>query len=259
MENLHITLFQSPLHWHNPVANRAMFEEKIWQITEPTDLIILPEMFTTGFTMSAADYAEMMGMDTLKWMQQMAAHAKAVVTGSFIVKEKSNFYNRLLWVEPDGSYDYYDKRHLFRMAQEDKTYTAGTKNIIKEIKSWKIMPQVCYDVRFPVWSRNTNLDYDVLLYVANFPQARVQAWSVLLQARAIENLCYVVGVNRVGTDGLGIDYSGESAIVNYKGERLYHQEHKEETKQYSLNKEELLEFRKKFPANLDADQFTILV
>ncbi|WP_461100889.1 amidohydrolase [Spirosoma koreense] len=259
---MHITLLQTNLYWHNPVANRAMLEEHIFTLPEPTDLIVLPEMFTTGFTMDARAVAEPMNLTTFRWMKQMAAQTGAVVTGSYVVQEGGRFFNRLVWMQPDGQFDTYDKRHLFRMAGEDAVYTPGPRRIVKEWKGWRICPLVCYDLRFPVWSRNHEtesqaFDYDLLLYVANWPAARRNAWNVLLQARAVENLSYVIGVNRVGKDGNGHAYSGDSAVIDFKGEVLFRQTDAETIHQQSLSLEELRAFREKFPANLDADRFTI--
>lgn len=259
---MNISLLQPDLYWHDPVANRAMLEERIFSLPNPTDLIVLPEMFTTGFTMEASAVAEPMGLTTFRWLKQMAAQTGAVVTGSYVVQEKGNFFNRLIWMQPDGQFDTYDKRHLFRMAGEDTIYTAGTQRIVKEWKGWRICPLVCYDLRFPVWSRNTRSDsspfeYDLLLYVANWPAARRNAWNVLLQARAIENLSYVVGVNRVGTDGNGHPYSGDSTVIDCKGDVLFRQSDTEIVHQQTLSLDELRAFRARFPANLDADEFTI--
>ncbi len=257
MQNLKVTIIQSALYWENVGANLAMFEEKIWKIREQTDIIVLPEMFTTGFTMNAAALAEPMNFTTFKWMKQQAAQTGAVVTGSFIVKEKERFYNRLIWMQPDGNYFVYDKRHLFRMAEEHLVYMAGAKKLLVEWKGWKICPLICYDLRFPVWSRNRKNEYDVLIYAANWPEARRLSWKSLLQARAIENLSYVVGVNRVGKDGKEITYCGESSIIGPKGELLWQKEIAEEIFTYSLNKKELDSFRAKFPADIDADEFEI--
>ena len=259
---MHITLLQPSLYWHNPVANRAMLEERIFSLPESTDLIVLPEMFTTGFTMDAQAVAEPMNLTTFRWLKQMAAQTQAVVTGSYVVQEKGAYFNRLIWMQPDGQFDVYDKRHLFRMAGEDAIYTAGTRRLVKEWKGWRICPLICYDLRFPVWSRNEqanfpDFDYDLLIYVANWPAARRQAWNVLLQARAIENLSYVVGVNRVGVDGNGHPYSGDSAVIDYKGEALFRQSDTEVVHQQTLSLDELRAFRTKFPANLDADGFTL--
>ncbi|HNP20402.1 MAG TPA: amidohydrolase [Fulvivirga sp.] len=261
MQDLKVTLIQSELHWQNSGANLAMFEEKIWQIEEPTDLIVLPEMFNTGFTMDAQSVAEQMNLTTFKWMKQMAAQTSAVVTGSFIVKENSNYYNRLIWMRPDGTWNKYDKRHLFRMANEHEHFSGGQEIIIEEIKGWKICPLVCYDLRFPVWSRNksTNgeLGYDLLLYVANWPAVRVVAWDTLLKARAIENLAYCAGLNRVGKDGNNIAYNGHSGVYDPKGETLYLEDEKEAIKTITISKEMLTTYREKFPAQLDADGFEI--
>ncbi|MBC3783710.1 amidohydrolase [Spirosoma utsteinense] len=267
---MNITLLQTDLYWHDPVANRAMLEERIFNLPEQTDLIVLPEMFTTGFTMDARAVAEPMNLTTFRWLKQMAVQTGAVVTGSYVVREGNSFYNRLIWMQPNGEFDVYDKRHLFRMAGEDGIYTAGTRRIVKEWKGWRICPLVCYDLRFPVWSRNTNPDpsspaatdtsfaYDLLLYVANWPAPRRNAWNVLLQARAVENLCYVAGVNRVGVDGNQNQYTGDSALIDFKGEVLFRQTDSEVVYQQTVSLDELRAFRDRFPANLDADSFTIL-
>lgn len=256
---MRITLIQPNLHWHDPVANRAMLEEHIFTLPDPTDLIVLPEMFTTGFTMEAHAVAEPMGLTTFRWMRQMATQTGAVVTGSYVVKTSDGqFFNRLVWMEPDGTFDTYDKRHLFRMAGEEQVYSAGTRRIVKAWKGWRICPLICYDLRFPVWSRNQNLDFDLLLYVANWPAVRRNAWNTLLEARAIENLCYVAGVNRVGQDGNKHPYAGESAIIDFKGEVLFRQADNEVVHQQTLSLDALRAFRAKFPAHLDADAFEII-
>jgi len=257
MQDLKITLVQSALHWESADANLAMFEEKFWQLKEQTDIIILPEMFTTGFSMNAKALAEPMNFKTMRWLRQQAAQTKAVVTGSVIIRDGDRYYNRLFWAEPDGYISYYDKRHLFRMAGEDQVYSGGEKKLIKEVKGWKVFPLICYDLRFPVWSRNVNKEYDLLLYVANWPAARSSAWKILLQARAVENLSYVAGVNRVGDDGNNHYYSGDSSVINYKGEVLFTEPDKEIIHTHTLNYEDLKAFRHKFPAHLDADSFTI--
>lgn len=254
---LKVALIQTNLYWENPTANLASLEEKIAGISENVDLIVLPEMFTTGFSMSRSKVAEPMNLITFKWMEQMAAQTKAVVTGSFVAKEGNRYFNRLLWMEPSGNFDFYDKRHLFRMAREHESYEAGSKRIVKEWKGWKICPLICYDLRFPVWSRNVALEYDLLLYVANWPEVRSHIWSTLLQARAIENLSYVIGVNRVGEDGNGIPHSGDSAVVDFKGEVLVRKSNKESIIIHTLQKESLSAFRERFPAYLDADEFLI--
>ncbi|RCR66755.1 amidohydrolase [Larkinella punicea] len=255
---MHLTLLQTSLHWENPTANRAMLEEKIFALPEKTDLIVLPEMFTTGFSMNAKALAEPMNLTTFRWLKQMAAQTDAVVTGSYIVQEKGQFYNRLIWMEPDGSFDVYDKRHLFRMAGEEQTYAGGTKRLVKSWRGWNICPLICYDLRFPVWSRNAGLEYDLLLYVANWPAARSTAWNALLQARAIENLAYVAGVNRVGEDGNGHAYAGDSSLIDPKGEVLFRQNQTETVFQTTLSLDELSVYRERFPANRDADDFRII-
>ncbi len=255
MQDLTITLLQADLHWHQADANRAMFEEKIWQLPNAGDVIVLPEMFTTGFTMEGEKWAEPMNLTTFKWMRQMAAQTEALLLGSYIVNDGGRIYNRLIWMQPDGQFHTYDKRHLFRMANEDKHYSAGKERLIAEWKGWKICPLICYDLRFPVWSRNSKLEYDLLLYVANWPQARVSAWDALLKARAIENLCYTAGVNRIGADGNDIPYNGHSAIIDPKGNYLAEPTGNEGFIQVSLPADDLISYREKFPAHLDADSF----
>lgn len=264
MQDLSITLIQSSLHWENSVANLAMFEEKIWKIGQPTDVIVLPEMFSTGFSMNAPALAEMMNLHTFKWMKQMASQTGALLLGSFIAKGNGKYFNRLLWMEPDGNFKTYDKRHLFRMGGEHKTYAAGESRLIGHWKGWNICPLVCYDLRFPVWSRNKweadhhRMAYDVLIYVANWPQARVFAWDTLLRARAIENLSYAVGVNRVGNDGNNIPHNGHSCVIGPKGETIFSAEETEAIKTITLDAQLLDAHRTKFPACLDSDDFNIL-
>jgi len=238
-----------------------MFGEKISALKEATDLIVLPEMFSTGFTMNASALAEPVHGESVEWMRHTAAKKKCVVTGSLIISENGNFYNRLIWMKPDGNFYHYDKRHLFRLAHEEKTFTSGESKLIVELNGWKIFPLVCFDLRFPVWSRRTkDSGYDVLLYVANWPERRVTAWNQLLIARAIENQCYAVGVNRVGNDGNSIYHSGESAVINYKGENICGiNPHEEIIETVELHKEELQEFRSSLPFLEDADSFTIKI
>jgi omega-amidase len=260
MEDLHISLIQSDLYWESIEANLAMFEEKIWQIEGKTDLIVLPEMFNTGFTMEAAALAEPMNSRTFRWMKQQAAQTGAVVTGSYMIKEKGGVFNRLIWMKSDGQFAYYDKRHLFRMANEHHYFIPGKDLLVVGIKGWRVCPLVCYDLRFPVWSRNTDVQdqgfkYDLLLYVANWPSTRIDAWDILLKARAIENLSYVAGLNRVGKDGQEIFYNGHSAIYDYKGEEICFNEGEEIILSQKLSVASLESFRSKFPANLDADRF----
>lgn len=254
---MNVSLLQTSLFWEDPVANRAMLEEKIGTLDGPTDVIVLPELFTTGFTMNAGPFAEPPDLTTTRWMRQQAARTGAVVTGSFIVRDAGNFYNRLLWMQPDGRYHVYDKRHCFRMAGEHEVYTPGTRRLVVAWKGWRICPLICYDLRFPVWSRNTPQDFDLLLYVANWPAARRHAWNTLLAARAIENLCYVVGLNRVGEDGHGVPHAGDSAVLDFKGERLSYEHSLEVIHTETLNLNDLSTFRAQFPAHLDADPFTL--
>lgn len=261
MQNLKIAFIQSPLHWHNPSANRAMFEEKIWQLEEEVNIIILPEMFTTGFSMDVGGFAEVMGTTTVKWMEQMARQTKAVITGSVIIKDGGKYYNRLIWMAPDGNYEHYDKRHLFRMAGEHESYRPGIERLVVEYKGWKICPLICYDLRFPVWSRNIytekGYDFDLLIYVANWPSPRVNAWDALLQARAIENLSYSIGVNRVGEDGNEVPYCGHSAAYSYKGDVIHAPSEQEEIVVITLEYAPMNAFRDRFPFYLDADKFSI--
>ncbi|MCE7058110.1 amidohydrolase [Algoriphagus sp. AGSA1] len=258
---LSIALVQTALYWKDKVANLAMLEEKLWQIENGVDLIILPEMFPTGFSMDAEELAEPMNLDVCKWMRQMALQKKATIAGSAIIQLDGKFYNRLLWVSPDGMIQHYDKRHLFRMAQEDQTFTAGDRLPIFELNGWKICPQVCYDLRFPVWSRNRmvngEIGYDLIFYIASWPAARVSAWDALLPARAIENLAYSIGVNRIGEDGNGIPYNGHSAAYDYKGTQLRFLEEREQISLVTLDSKSLESFREKFPAWMDADGFVI--
>ncbi len=255
LSTLRVTLVQSDLFWHEPEQNRAMFSEKLAPLAGKTDLVILPEMFTTGFSMEPEAIAEPADQETLQWMQQQAASISAVVCGSVAVKDDAGCYNRFYWVQPDGIWRSYDKHHLFRMAGEHEHYQAGQTRDVIEYKGWRIFPQVCYDLRFPVWSRNHD-DYDLAIYVANWPEVREHPWQVLLQARAIENLCYVAGVNRVGSDGNGLAYSGRSALIDFKGHSLEdHQAGEAFVSTYSIDLNSLQDFRKAFPAFEDADPF----
>ncbi len=258
---LSIALVQTTLYWKDKVANFAMLEEKLWQIENGVDLIILPEMFPTGFSMDAIELAEPMNLNICKWMRQMASQKKATIAGSAIIQVDGKYYNRLLWVNPDGMIQHYDKRHLFRMAEEDQTFSAGDRLPIFELNGWKICPQVCYDLRFPIWSRNRmvngNMGYDLVFYIASWPAARISAWDALLPARAIENLAYSIGVNRIGEDGNGIAYNGHSAVYDYKGTQLQHLSESEQISLVTLDAKSLDSYREKFPAWLDADDFMI--
>lgn len=277
MQNLRISLVQSALHWHDPAANLSMFAEKIAPLAGKTDLIILPEMFSTGFTMSPEQVAEPENGPVLQWMQYQALQLNAVLCGSVVVQSDAGYHNRFYWVQPDGEVLYYDKRHLFRMASEHQYYQPGQQRLIIEYKGWRILPQICYDLRFPVWSRNQaresdasvlggecqghheGAEYDLAIYVANWPQVRSHPWKVLLQARAIENLCYVAGVNRVGVDGNDLPYSGDSALIDFKGlTRVGAQPGEETIITSGLDKQALMDFRAAFPAMNDADRFTLI-
>ena len=257
-KDLKVTIVQTNLAWENVDANLSSFSQKLESL-EPssTDLIVLPEMFSTGFTMNASAVAEPMNGKAVEWMAKIAAQKNAVITGSCIIKDDGKFYNRLIWMRPDGTYEYYNKRHTFRMAEENKTYASGDKKLIVELAGWKICPLVCYDLRFPVWSRNTG-NYDCLIYVANWPERRSYAWRHLLIGRAIENQSYVVGVNRIGKDGKDIDYSGYSVVLNAKGEPISNTKpNTESIETVSLSYQELENYRKEFPVSLDADKFSV--
>ncbi|MGB3091147.1 MAG: nitrilase family protein [Chitinophagaceae bacterium] len=272
MSTLTITTIQANLHWEDKAANLQMLEEKINSIKEKTEIVVLPEMFSTGFSMKPELLAETMEGETLQWMKRIAAEKKIILTGSLIIADTGQtgtagpcYFNRLIWMLPNGQCGIYDKRHLFAYAGEDNHYTAGTKRLIASVKGWKINLLVCYDLRFPVWARQTpslpgegEAEYDVLIYVANWPERRIHAWKTLLQARAIENQCYVVGVNRVGKDGKDIYYSGESMIIDPLGEVLYTKKDQEDIFTLTLDKTKLQAVRGKLPFLKDADDFRIL-
>jgi omega-amidase len=255
MSDLRVSLVQTPLFWHDPQANWAMLARKMAPLAGETDVVVLPEMFTTGFSMEAREWAEPMNGPTCEWMAQQAQKLDAVVTGSVIIGAEGRYWNRLLWIEPDGRVSYYDKRHLFRMAREHEYYDGGETRLIVEWRGWNVCPLVCYDLRFPVWSRNVGNEYDLLIYVANWPDRRALAWKSLLQARAIENLAYVAGVNRVGKDENGITYQGDSVLHVPTGEALWQGGNRETVQTLTLKRDELDAFRKRFPAHLDADRF----
>jgi predicted amidohydrolase len=281
MPPLTLTLIQTNLHWEDKLANLAMFEDKIKGIKEKTEVVVLPEMFSTGFSMKPELFAEAMDGATVAWMKSIAAEKKIILTGSVIIKEEGKYYNRLIWMLPNGQFGFYDKRHLFAYGHEDAHYTAGSKRLIASVKGWKINLQVCYDLRFPVWARQNSphpltpsprgegeegsggeantggLEYDILLYVANWPERRIHAWKTLLQARAIENQCYVIGLNRVGNDGNNIYHNGNSMVVGALGEVLYEKLHDEDIYTITLQKDKLEETRNKFPFWKDADKFII--
>ncbi len=258
MQDLKVTLIQTALHWENADANRTLFDRHLSGIAPcSTDLILLPEMFNTGFTMNAASNAEEMDGPTVTWMRRKAAEKKCVIAGSLIIKEKGNYFNRLVWMLPDGNPGIYDKRHLFRMANEHHTYTAGNSRLVVNLNGWRICPMICYDLRFPVWQRNRG-DYDVLLLLANWPARRSFAWRQLLIARAIENQCYVAGVNRIGEDGNAIDHSGDSVVLDARGSVLSKIRPCEESAEtVILSSADLEEYRKSFPVSMDADRFIL--
>ena len=274
---LTITTIQTNLVWENKIANLQALEKKINGLEEKTEIIVLPEMFSTGFSMQPQLLAETMEGETVQWMKEVASKNKVILTGSIIIEEDGNFYNRLIWMLPNGQFGAYDKRHLFGFAEEDKHYTAGNKRLIASAKGWKINLQICYDLRFPVWARNRILqtdsstdegasteiptngitpEYDILIYVANWPERRNHAWKTLLCARAIENQCYAIGVNRVGRDGNNINHSGNSLVIDPLGEVLYHMADDEDIFTITLEKEHLQDVRNKFPFWKDGDYFS---
>ena len=273
MAPLTITTLQTNLAWENKNANLQLLGKKINGLQEKTEIVVLPEMFSTGFSMQPKLFAETMEGETVQWMKEISSSNKIILTGSLIIEENEQFYNRLIWMLPNGEFGYYDKRHLFGLAQEDKYYTAGNKRLIASVKGWKINLQICYDLRFPVWARNRKIpieksmeeespispdarpEFDVLLYVANWPERRSHAWKTLLCARAIENQCYVIGVNRVGVDGNNVSHSGNSLVIDPLGEVLYHMADEEDIFTITLQKEWLNDVRKKFPFWKDADDF----
>lgn len=255
-EKLKITIIQSELHWENAEANRAMFSEKIQNIEDVTDLIVLPEMFSTGFSMNAKNLAEENDGETLQWMISEAQKKKCAITGSVIISEKNHFYNRLFFVFPDGNFEKYDKKHTFTLAKENETYTAGNERLIIDYNGWKICPLVCYDLRFPVWARNTE-DYDILIYVANWPKIRTLAWDTLLRARAIENMAYCIGVNRVGFDGNDHEYVGHSAVYDVLGQQISSSAFGEFIETVVLEKEHIQTNRKHLQFLNDRDTFTL--
>lgn len=251
-----VALIQSLLVWENPQANRNNFEEKINAISEIVDLIVLPEMFTTGFTMNPIKVAETMQGKTILWLQSLAKAKNSAITGSLIIKENNNFYNRLVFVFPSGEMEFYDKRHLFTLAGEDKVYTSGKEKLIVEYLGWKICPLVCYDLRFPVFARNVE-EYDALLYVANWPKPRINAWDILLQARSVENMCYTIGVNRIGLDASNFEYVGHSQAVDFLGNYILEPRVTEGVFIVELNKEKLLDTRNKLGFLNDRDSFEL--
>ena len=255
---LRITLVQQPLVWHDAAANRAHFDALLAPLQGNTDVIVLPEMFTTGFSMDVEEFSEAEGGPTSQWMRHKARELHAAITGSVMTKDGTHFYNRMYWAEPGASLRHYDKRHLFRMANEHQRFTPGNAWLTVSWRGFRICPLVCYDLRFPVFSRRRpELEYDVLIYSANWPAPRRQAWQTLLKARAIENLCYVIGVNRVGTDGKDLPYAGDSIAHDFLGEPLAQLGTEPAVVTVELDLNSLRAFRERFPAHLDADRFTL--
>jgi predicted amidohydrolase len=255
--HLRVTLVQAELAWEDPAANRRALARHFAGLAGHTDLIVLPEMFGTGFTMNAAAQAEDMRGPSVDWMREEAAALSCVVTGSLVIRDGDRHFNRLLWVRPDGEVMHYDKRHLFRMIGEHEHYSAGDRRLECSLKGWRIRPFICYDLRFPVWSRSAG-DCDLLIYVANWPSRRHQAWSTLLRARAIENQCYVVGVNRTGRDGNGASYLGGSVAIDFLGEPVSSEGDGDGVETAILDMASLQAFRAGFPVHLDADEFELV-
>jgi predicted amidohydrolase len=257
-ESLRVILLQGDTRWHDRIANHSHYGELLASV-EPSDLVLLPETWATGFTNAVEEQAEDMAGESVAWMRARARETGAVVAGSLLIREGGHVFNRLVWMRPDGTCDTYDKRHLFRMAREHERFTAGERRLVAEVKGWRVCPLVCYDLRFPVWSRNRatggGLDYDLLLYVANWPTARRGPWRTLLRARAIENHAYCLGLNRVGTDGNGHPYSGDSAAVDFQGETLLELGPQAQAATVTLDAEGLRRHRERFPAWMDGDPF----
>jgi omega-amidase len=258
MTDLRLTLVQTDLFWHDPAANRRMLDDTLRALAGVTDLVVLPEMFTTGFTMEPERAAEVASGPSIEWMRDTARRLDAVVTGSISTLDGGRFFNRLTWMRPDGTSATYDKRHLLRMAGEHTHYTAGTRRLVVELNGWRICPMICYDLRFPVWSRNRD-DYEVLIYVANWPSRRRHAWHTLLKARAVENLCYSVGVNRLGADGVNVAYTGDTMAFDFFGQPLFADSERPFVQTVTLQRAALEEHRSLFPAQLDADRFEICI
>lgn len=258
--DLRVTLVQADLVWHDAAANRDRLARLLEPLVGTTDLVVLPEMFTSGFSMQPELIAEPTQGPTIAWMRELANHLQATLTGSIATRDGERFVNRMIWMTPDGTQRHYDKRHLFRMAKEHEHYAAGQERLVVMLHGWRVRPMVCYDLRFPVWSRNaigTEQEYDLLVYVANWPARRRHAWRTLLRARAIENLSYCVGVNRVGVDGKNIDYCGDSVAVDYLGVPLSSESELPLVQTVTLSKAALVEHRTRFPAHLDADEFEL--
>lgn len=258
MENLRITLVQSEIIWHDVEKNLRHLESLIKTGKPETDLIILPEMFNSGFTMTPSEVSEDMNGSTVNLLLRLSLETNADITGSIPLIENGVFYNRLIWVTPEGKVFTYDKKHLFRMGGEDKVYTPGSRHLTVNIKGWRIRPFICYDLRFPVWTRNSTMEYDLAVYSANWPAERDFHWEILLRARAIENLCYVAGVNRTGNDRNKISYNGKSSVIDYYGKVLYSADANESLHTVELSYADLLSYRESFPAWMDSDRFELI-
>lgn len=252
-----VALFQTAIIWENPQQNAVNLEQKINSLTDKVDLIILPEMFNSGFSMNPQQIAETMEGQTVSWMKSMATQKNTAITGSLAIFENGNYYNRMIFVYPNAQIKYYDKRHLFSLAHEDMYYKKGNPKVIIDFLGYKICMQICYDLRFPVFSRNIE-GYDLLMYVANWPKTRINAWDVLLKARAVENLCYVIGVNRVGVDSNKLEYTGHSQVVDFEGNYVLEPQLNEGIFIVNLDKEKMDVYRKKFPFLNDKDNFVFL-
>jgi omega-amidase len=257
LELLNLTIIQPDIVWENKAANLQQYEEMVAQVRDK-HIVLLPEMFSTGFSMAPERLAEPMDGPTVQWMKDTATQHKCILTGSVIIEEDGHYYNRLIWVQPDGTVGCYDKRHLFAYAHEDEHYARGNKRLIAQVNGWRICLMVCYDLRFPVWARNQGMAYDVLVYVANWPDSRSLAWKTLLQARAIENMCFVAGVNRVGKDGKDILYSGASSVFSPLGDCLWQADAQPGFCTVTISKKQLTDARSRFPFLLDADEFVLL-
>lgn len=262
MQDLNVSIIQSDLIWKDVEANLASFEYEIEQIPDGVDLIVLPEMFNTGFVVDPETVFEEMEGITMQWMRSQASGKNAVICGSLIILEGEKYFNRLIWMQPDGNFQQYDKRHLFSLGGEHHKFSGGNESLIVDLKGWKIKPLVCYDLRFPVWAKNNYIDgkydFDLLIYIANWPAVRRDPWMSLLKARAIENQAYVIGVNRIGDDGNGLSHAGDSNIYDAKGKKIIQQNsYTEFTETHTLSKKVLDDFRTKFTVGLDWDRFSI--
>lgn len=251
-----VAIFQTKLAWENPETNRIFIEEYVTNETQSFDLLVLPEMFTSGFTMNPRKVAEKMNGQTIQWLQSLAKRKKTAITGSLVIEENGNYFNRMVFVFPSGEVEYYDKRHLFTLAGEHQNYQAGNEKKIIHYLNYKLCLQICYDLRFPVFARNAE-DYDVLLYVANWPKPRISAWDALLKARAIENMCYTVGVNRIGFDANELEYTGHSQIIDFYGNTMINCESEQGIFIYELDKEAMMTTRQKLNFLKDRDTFEL--